>query len=89
MAQQSHLLCPSLLNIILHRIQVLPFIVYLLRMSPIQRSLGTSTPFHTNPYFASFASLPGTITHGMFTSAATRWYAETVVAKGVPDRVFK
>ena len=46
-------------------------------------------PIHTNPYFAAFASLSGTITHGMFTSAATRWYVETVIAKGVPDRVFK
>ena len=58
-------------------------------MSPIQRSLGTSNPIHTNPYFAAFASLSGTIMHGMFTSAATRWYVETVVANGIPDRVFK
>ena len=29
------------------------------------------------------------ITHGMFSSAATRRYVETVVAMGVPDRVFK
>ncbi|KAN0118325.1 MaoC-like domain containing protein [Russula decolorans] len=44
-------------------------------------------PIHTNPYFAAFASLPGTFTHGMFTSAATRRYVETIMAKGVPDRV--
>jgi len=40
-----------------------------------------------NPYFAAYASLPGTITHGMFSSAATRQYVETVVALGIPDRV--
>lgn len=50
---------------------------------------GDFNPIHTNPYFSSFASLPGTITHGMFSSAATRRYVETVVAMGVPDRVHK
>ena len=50
---------------------------------------GDFNPIHTNPYFAAYASLPGTITHGMFSSAATRRYMETVVAMGVPDRVFK
>ena len=41
---------------------------------------GDFNPIHTNPYFVTFASLPGTITHGMFTtgSTATRWYVETV-----------
>jgi fatty acid synthase subunit alpha, fungi type len=56
---------------------------------PYSKVSGDFNPIHTNPYFAAFASLPGTITHGMFTSAATRRYVETVVAKGVPDRVFK
>ena len=56
---------------------------------PYSKISGDFNPIHTNPYFAAFASLPGTITHGMFTSAATRRYVETVVAKGVPDRVFK
>jgi fatty acid synthase subunit alpha, fungi type len=56
---------------------------------PYSKVSGDYNPIHTNPYFAAFASLPGTITHGMFTSAATRRYVETVVAKGVPDRVFK
>ena len=56
---------------------------------PYSKVSGDFNPVHTNPYFTTFASLPGTITHGMFTSAATRWYAETVVAKGIPDRMFK
>ncbi len=46
-------------------------------------------PIHTNPYFAS---LPGTIIHGMFTSAAirlSRLYVEAVIVKGVSDHVFK
>jgi hypothetical protein len=42
-------LYPSLLNIILRRIQILPFISHLLQMGPIQRSLGTSTPFTRTP----------------------------------------
>ena len=50
---------------------------------------GDFNPIHTKPYFAAFASLPGIITHGMFTSVATRQYTETVIAKGIPDCVFK
>jgi acyl dehydratase len=56
---------------------------------PYSTISGDFNPIHTNPYFAAYASLPGTITHGMFSSAATRRYVETVVAMGVPDRVFK
>jgi hypothetical protein len=56
---------------------------------PYSKVSGDFNPIHTNPYFAAYASLPGTITHGMFSSAATRRYVETVVAMGVPDRVFK
>ena len=44
-------------------------------------------PIHVNPYFSNLASLPGTITHGMWTSAASRKYLESVVAKGRPERV--
>lgn len=44
-------------------------------------------PIHVNPYFSDFASLPGTITHGMWTSGASRKYLESVVAKGRPERV--
>ncbi|KAL5526485.1 FAS2 [Sanghuangporus sanghuang] len=48
---------------------------------------GDFNPIHVNPYFSDFASLPGTITHGLWSSAATRKYVETVVAKGHPERV--
>ncbi len=56
---------------------------------PYSKISSDFNPIHTNPYFAAHASLPGTITHGMFSSAATRRYVETVVAMGVPDRVLK
>lgn len=46
-------------------------------------------PIHVNPYFSDLASLPATITHGMWSSAATRKYVETVAAKGHPDRVLR
>ena len=48
---------------------------------------GDFNPIHVNPYFADFAALPGTITHGMWSSAATRRYVENIVAEGNPDRV--
>lgn len=47
------------------------------------------TPFplrSQNPYFADFASLPGTITHGLFSSAATRRFVENIAAEGHPER---
>ena len=50
---------------------------------------GDFNPIHINPYFAAFASLPGTIMHSMFNSAATGQYMETVIAKGILDHVFK
>ncbi|THV07258.1 fatty acid synthase [Dendrothele bispora CBS 962.96] len=48
---------------------------------------GDFNPIHVNPYFSCYASLPATITHGLWSSAATRRYVENVVAKGHPDRV--
>ena len=48
---------------------------------------GDFNPIHINPYFSDFASLPATITYGLWSSAATRRYVETVVAQGHPDRV--
>jgi acyl dehydratase len=50
---------------------------------------GDTNPIHTNPYFASLASLPGTITHGMHSSARTRKFVEQVVADNVGARVRK
>lgn len=54
---------------------------------PYSKVSGDFNPIHINPYFSDFASLPGTITHGLWSSAATRRYVETVVAKGHPGRV--
>jgi fatty acid synthase subunit alpha len=54
---------------------------------PYSKISGDFNPIHINPYFSDFASLPGTITHGMWSSAATRRYIETVVAQGRPERV--
>lgn len=39
-------------------------------------------PIHVSPIFASYASLPGTITHGMYTSAAVRGMLEHLAADG-------
>ena len=49
--------------------------------------LGDFNPIHINLYFSDFAALPGTITHGMWPSAATRRYVGNIVAEGNPDRV--
>jgi fatty acid synthase subunit alpha, fungi type len=54
---------------------------------PYSKISGDFNPIHVNPYFSDFASLPATITHGMWSSAATRRYVESVVAQGHPERV--
>ena len=54
---------------------------------PYSNISGDFNPIHINPYFSDYASLPGTITHGLWSSAATRKYVENVVAQGHPDRV--
>ncbi|ODO06611.1 hypothetical protein I350_03968 [Cryptococcus amylolentus CBS 6273] len=54
---------------------------------PYSKISGDFNPIHVNPYFANLASLPGTITHGMWSSAATRKYIESVVANNHPERV--
>ncbi|PVU85583.1 hypothetical protein BB559_006933 [Furculomyces boomerangus] len=51
------------------------------------RSSKDYNPIHTNPYFADFSGLPGTIAHGMWTSATTRKIVETFAAGGNPDKV--
>ncbi|KAM3582650.1 fatty acid synthase alpha subunit Lsd1 [Umbelopsis sp. WA50703] len=48
---------------------------------------GDYNPIHVNPYFADLAKLPGTITHGMWTSASTRKFVEIFAADNVPQRV--
>jgi fatty acid synthase subunit alpha len=48
---------------------------------------GDLNPIHVNPYFSDYALLPDTITHGMWTSAATRKFVENSIAQGNPTRV--
>ncbi|KAK7690523.1 hypothetical protein QCA50_005621 [Cerrena zonata] len=54
---------------------------------PYSKVSGDFNPIHINPYFSDFAGLPGTITHGMWSSAATRRFVEVVAAQGHPERV--
>ncbi|KAJ2347619.1 fatty acid synthase alpha subunit Lsd1, partial [Coemansia sp. RSA 2671] len=44
-------------------------------------------PMHTNPYMADIAGLPGTITHGLWTSASTRALVEYYAADDEPWRI--
>ncbi|KAJ2057564.1 fatty acid synthase alpha subunit Lsd1 [Coemansia sp. S146] len=46
-----------------------------------------SNPIHTNPYIADIAGLPGTITHGLWTSASTRALVEYYAAGDEPERI--
>ncbi|KAI8318728.1 hypothetical protein GQ54DRAFT_280477, partial [Martensiomyces pterosporus] len=48
---------------------------------------GDFNPIHTNCYVADMAGLPGTITHGLWTSASTRSLIEMLVANDQPERV--
>ncbi|KAI8872143.1 fatty acid synthase [Ramicandelaber brevisporus] len=48
---------------------------------------GDFNPIHVNPYFSDLAELPGTITHGMWTSASTRKFVEIYAADNKPTRV--
>ncbi|KAI8973281.1 fatty acid synthase [Mycotypha africana] len=54
---------------------------------PYANVSGDFNPIHVNPYFADLARLPGTITHGMWTSASTRKFVEIFAADNVPRRV--
>lgn len=54
---------------------------------PYSQISGDYNLIHINPYFSDYASLPDTITRGMWSSSATRKYVETVVAQGKPERV--
>ncbi|KAJ2069200.1 fatty acid synthase alpha subunit Lsd1, partial [Coemansia sp. S2] len=42
---------------------------------------------HVNPYVADIAGLPGTITHGLWTSASTRALVECHAADDEPERI--
>ncbi|PWY85638.1 fatty acid synthase beta subunit [Aspergillus eucalypticola CBS 122712] len=45
------------------------------------RVSGDYNPIHVSRVFSSYANLPGTITHGMYSSAAVRSYVETWAPK--------
>jgi fatty acid synthase subunit beta len=51
------------------------------------RASGDFNPIHTSPLFAGLVNLPGTITHGMYCSAAVRQVVEKNITGGNPDRI--
>ncbi|AEO70742.1 uncharacterized protein THITE_2122457 [Thermothielavioides terrestris NRRL 8126] len=51
------------------------------------RVSGDYNPIHVSRVFAAYANLPGTITHGMYTSAAVRSLVETWAAENKIGRV--
>ncbi|KAF7505865.1 hypothetical protein GJ744_012487 [Endocarpon pusillum] len=51
------------------------------------RVSGDYNPIHVSRIFASYANLPGTITHGMYSSAAVRSLVETWAAENNISRV--
>ena len=54
---------------------------------PYARVSGDLNPIHVSRHFADYASLPGTITHGMYSSAAVRALVETYAADNVSSRM--
>jgi acyl dehydratase len=54
---------------------------------PYAGASGDTNPIHVNPYFSDFVDLPGTITHGMWTSASTRRLVEIFAADNKPSRI--
>ncbi|KAJ2076549.1 fatty acid synthase alpha subunit Lsd1, partial [Coemansia sp. RSA 988] len=51
------------------------------------RLSGDGNPFHFNPYIADLAGHPGTICHGLWTSASTRAILECIAASGDAERI--
>ncbi|OXV07980.1 hypothetical protein Egran_04257 [Elaphomyces granulatus] len=51
------------------------------------RVSGDYNPIHVSRVFANYANLPGTITHGMYSSAAVRSFVETWAAENNIGRV--
>lgn len=54
---------------------------------PYARVSGDLNPIHVSRHFANYANLPGTITHGMYSSAAVRALVETWAADNVSSRI--
>ncbi|KAJ2616190.1 fatty acid synthase alpha subunit Lsd1 [Coemansia sp. RSA 1365] len=48
---------------------------------------GDGNPIHFNPYLADLGEHPGTICHGLWTSASTRAILECIAADGEPERI--
>ena len=61
--------------------------ITLVSNEPYSKISGNFNPIHINPYFSDYASLPRTITHGMWSSAATHKYIESVVSQDHPECV--
>ena len=53
---------------------------------PYGRVSGDFNPIHVSDMFASYANLPGTVTHGMYTSAVVRRIVENWMAGGETRR---
>ncbi|KAL8690260.1 MAG: hypothetical protein Q9218_004257, partial [Villophora microphyllina] len=49
--------------------------------NPYARVSKDTNPIHVSPIFAAYAQLPGTVTHGMFTSATVRQLIESAAAE--------
>jgi fatty acid synthase subunit beta len=64
-----------------------PYVLQCYRSDDTHSSPSPFRSIHINPYFSDLAVLPGTITHGLWSSAATRKYVETIAADNHPDRV--
>ena len=54
---------------------------------PYSLASGDTNPIHTSAHFARLAGLPGTITHGMYVSAAVRAALESGVVDNDPSRI--
>lgn len=54
---------------------------------PYAKVSGDYNPIHVSRVFASYANLPGTITHGMFSSASIRGLVEEWAANNIASRV--
>lgn len=54
---------------------------------PYAKVSGDYNPIHVSRVFANYANLPGTITHGMYSSGSIRSLVEEWAANSVPERV--
>jgi fatty acid synthase subunit beta len=66
-----HGMSPEMIDTAENQYKFLPTPSAVSDRSPPPKVSGDFNPIHTNPYFTAYASLPGTTTHGMFSSVAT------------------